>query len=119
MGNRPLTWDHHFVPRPATGKTPTRNLRIADEVWGPAKAKAKAEGSSVNTVVVDYLRRYIATPPPGGNPHSPWDVVNLVVRALLLDQENDRLGPDTDLEAAAQAATDLLQALGVEPRADS
>jgi len=51
------------VPRPATGKTPNRNLRVVDEVWKPALAKARAEGRTLTGVITAYLQRYISTPP--------------------------------------------------------
>ena len=42
---------------------PNRNLRVANEVWLPALAKARAEGRPLTEVIVAYLRRYISTPP--------------------------------------------------------
>jgi predicted HicB family RNase H-like nuclease len=51
------------VPRPATGKTPLRNIRVAGELWEAAKAKARAEDRSLSEVIVVYLRRYVSTPP--------------------------------------------------------
>lgn len=51
------------MPRPATGKTPVRNLRVPDEIWKPALAKAQAEGTTLTQVLTRYLARYIATPP--------------------------------------------------------
>jgi hypothetical protein len=63
MGSRKYTWHDQGVPRPATGKTPNRNLRVIDEIWLPALAKARAEDRTLTEVIVTYLRRYIATPP--------------------------------------------------------
>jgi hypothetical protein len=51
------------MPRPPTGKTPVRNLRVPEHIWGPALDKAKAEGRTLTAVITDYLRRYISTPP--------------------------------------------------------
>ncbi|GAB2836258.1 hypothetical protein GCM10027176_45680 [Actinoallomurus bryophytorum] len=45
--------------RPATGQTPNRTVRVPDEVWDDAKAKAEAEGKNVSDVVNDCLRRYL------------------------------------------------------------
>lgn len=59
MGERTYTCEDDLVGRPATGKTPNRNLRVADEVWKPALAKAKAEGRPLTEVIVDFLRTYI------------------------------------------------------------
>lgn len=63
MDSRKYTCDDQDVPRPPTGKTPVRNLRVVDEVWLPALAKARAEGRTLTEVIVTYLRRYISTPP--------------------------------------------------------
>jgi hypothetical protein len=54
------------VPRPATGKTPVRNLRVPEHIWGPALDKAQAEGRTLTEVITVYLRRYISTPPREG-----------------------------------------------------
>ena len=48
---------------PATGQTPVRNLRVAEEIWRPALAKAGAEGCTLTSVLTDFLREYISTPP--------------------------------------------------------
>lgn len=36
-----------------------RSLRIPEDVWRAAVAKAKAEGTTVTAVVVSALKRYI------------------------------------------------------------
>ena len=51
------------VPRPATGKTPVRNLRVPEHIWRPALEKAQAEGRTLTEVITVYLQRYISTPP--------------------------------------------------------
>jgi hypothetical protein len=56
-------WHTGLMPRPATGKTPVRNLRVPEHIWGPALDKARAEGRSLTEVITTYLRRYISTPP--------------------------------------------------------
>ena len=63
MDSRKYTCDNQRMPRPATGKTKVRNLRLPDEVWLPALAKAQAEGRSLTSVIAAYLRRYNSTPP--------------------------------------------------------
>lgn len=55
--------DDPDVPRPATGKTPLRNIRVEKELWQAALAKARAEGRTLTDVLVAYLRRYVSTPP--------------------------------------------------------
>ena len=58
------TCDDHRVPKPATGKTPVRNARVADDVWLPALAKAEAEGETASDAVTHGLRMYAAEPLP-------------------------------------------------------
>lgn len=58
------TCDDQPVPRPATGKTPVRNLRVPDEIWEPALAKAHEEGRTLTDVIKDFLREYIAPEKP-------------------------------------------------------
>lgn len=63
MDSGKYTCDDRGVPRPPTGKTPVRNLRVPDDVWHAAQEKAAAEGRSLTEVIVTYLRRYVSTPP--------------------------------------------------------
>lgn len=62
MDFRKYTREDLGVPRPATGKTPVRNLRVPDHIWQPALEKAHAEGRTLTDVITAYLRRYVATP---------------------------------------------------------
>jgi hypothetical protein len=50
------------MPRPATGTTPVRNIRVADNLWHAAQDKARREGRTLTEVITAYLRRYAATP---------------------------------------------------------
>lgn len=52
--------------RPATGKTPVRNVRVPDGLWNAAKAKAAEEGRTITDVIVSALHRYVSarTPQP-------------------------------------------------------
>ena len=68
MGNRKYTWDDLEMPRPATGKTPVRNLRVPQHIWEPALAKARAEGTTLTEVITRFLIRYISTPPREAKP---------------------------------------------------
>ena len=43
-----------------------RNIRIEDEVWQAAKAKAAAEGRDVSSVVREWMARWVKTPPRKG-----------------------------------------------------
>ena len=63
MNPRKYTCDDHAVPRPPTGKTPVRNLRVPDDIWRAAQEKAKAEDRTLTDVLVAYLKRYVSTPP--------------------------------------------------------
>jgi hypothetical protein len=50
--------------RPATGKTPLRNVRVPDRLWQEAKTKAAAEGRTITDVIVSALHRYVSARPP-------------------------------------------------------
>jgi hypothetical protein len=47
------------MARPATGKTPLRNVRVPDELWNAAMAEAQTEGRSLTDVIVSDLHRYV------------------------------------------------------------
>ena len=40
--------------------TPLRNVRIPDDVWAAAKAKAERQGRNVSDVIRDLLARWLA-----------------------------------------------------------
>lgn len=72
------TCDDLPVARPATGKTPVRNMRIADDVWLPALAAARDSGHTMTEVFIQFLRWYLRTPgaklperPPRRAPGAP------------------------------------------------
>ena len=44
---------------PNQPKTPVRSFRIPDEIYQPAREKAKAEGTSLTDVVKDALIEYV------------------------------------------------------------
>jgi hypothetical protein len=48
----------------ATGNTPMRAMRIADDVWIAAQKRAAEEGTTVTAVVVAALKRYGQPPKP-------------------------------------------------------
>lgn len=47
------------MARPATGKTPLRNIRVPQELWDAAKEEAAAEGRSITDVILTDLHRYV------------------------------------------------------------
>jgi hypothetical protein len=63
MAFRKYNGKNRRMPRPATGRTPVRNLRVPDAIWKPALEKAKAEGTSLTDVIIKFLIRYISSPP--------------------------------------------------------
>lgn len=36
-----------------------RSIRVSEQVWQKAKAKARQEGTTVSELVVDFLKAYI------------------------------------------------------------
>jgi hypothetical protein len=43
--------------------TPRHVIRVAGDVWAPAKARAKAEGTSISAVIRGWLIDYVNTDP--------------------------------------------------------
>jgi hypothetical protein len=36
-----------------------RSVRVSDQLWAKAKAKAQSEGKTVSEVIVDYLKEFV------------------------------------------------------------
>lgn len=45
---------------PNQPKTKSRNVRVPDELWDEAKAKAGEKGETVSQVIIRALRNYVA-----------------------------------------------------------
>jgi hypothetical protein len=59
---------------PNQPKTPNRVIRVEESLWRAAQAKAKAEGRTLTSVIVAYLKRYVSTPPrKRSDPGAPED----------------------------------------------
>jgi len=43
-------------------RTPLRNIRVPDDLWDAARAKAESKGQDLSMVIRDFLRRYVARP---------------------------------------------------------
>lgn len=80
MDSRNYTCENGQVPRPATGKTPVRNLRVRPEVWEPALQRAQSTGTTLTAVITRFLERYNAG--DEGQPPAPtlqfrtWDDID-------------------------------------------
>jgi hypothetical protein len=48
---------------PNQPKTPNRVIRVETTLWRAAQEKAGAEGRTLTSVIVAYLKRYVSTPP--------------------------------------------------------
>jgi predicted DNA binding CopG/RHH family protein len=44
---------------PNAPKTPTRTIRVADDLWKPVQEKAAQEGVTVTSVILEALRAYL------------------------------------------------------------
>jgi|GEM_PF-1380517 len=47
------------MPRPATGVTPVRNIRIGDQLWHAAQAAARDREETLTAVIERALRKYV------------------------------------------------------------
>jgi hypothetical protein len=47
------------VPRPKTGETPIRHVRVDGGLWDQIGEIAREQGRSVTAVVIDALKRYV------------------------------------------------------------
>lgn len=110
MGTTAATWNDVAMPRPKTGETPKRNIRVPDAIWDAARDHATQEGRTIAAVVNNYLTRYGAQLPDDARDGDPWELVNLAMK-----QYAGKVGPTTDLPTAVDAARDLLRALGIRP----
>jgi predicted DNA binding CopG/RHH family protein len=45
---------------PNAPKTPTRTIRVGDELWKEVQKKAALEGVTVTSVIIDALEKYVA-----------------------------------------------------------
>lgn len=48
------------MPRPATGKTPVRHIRLGDEIWEPIERAAREDGTTATAIVKAALAEYMA-----------------------------------------------------------
>jgi hypothetical protein len=46
---------------PNAPKTPTRTIRVSDELWSAVKDKALEDGRTVTDVIIAALKEYVAT----------------------------------------------------------
>lgn len=49
---------------PNQPKTPLRSIRVPDELWAAAQAKAEERGETISDVIRAALTRYVAPPKP-------------------------------------------------------
>jgi hypothetical protein len=47
------------VPRPKTGETPIRHVRVEDSLWAQIGEIAREQERSISAVVLDALKRYV------------------------------------------------------------
>ncbi|MFC4006576.1 hypothetical protein ACFOY2_05045 [Nonomuraea purpurea] len=48
------------MPRPATGKTPVRNVRVGDEIWEQVERAADEDDTTASAIVKEALLEYVA-----------------------------------------------------------
>ncbi len=45
---------------PNAPKTPTRTIRVPDDIWKAVQKKAASEGVTVTSIIIQALEKYIA-----------------------------------------------------------
>ena len=55
------------MPRPKTGETPIRHVRVDDALWSQVGEIAREQERTVSAVVIDALKRYVAGHQPNGD----------------------------------------------------
>jgi len=50
----------YTINMPNAPKTPTRTIRVSDELWTTVQAKAAEEKVTVTSIIIDALQKYIA-----------------------------------------------------------
>jgi len=66
---------------PVPNHTPSRNVRVSDELWMTAVRKATDQGVTVTSVIIDALEAYVNE--PGGMRSVPRSLEELVARLNL------------------------------------
>ena len=44
---------------PNAPKTPTRTIRVSDELWKSVQKKAAEDGITVTSIIIDALEKYV------------------------------------------------------------
>jgi hypothetical protein len=104
MQPRKYTCEDQQVPKQSTGRTPVRNLRVPDERWLPALAKAEAEGRTLTEVIDGFLGEYANEPIAGAR---------VFTRA---NWPESRQWTDSRPRALAELHGDIEAAIGAVPR---
>lgn len=47
------------TPKPG----PIRSVRVPDDLWNAAKARAASEGTTISELIRHWIRNYVNTPP--------------------------------------------------------
>lgn len=58
------------MPRPKTGVTPVRNIRIGEDLWRSAQASARDQGETLTAVIERALTAYVAEHPAAADASS-------------------------------------------------
>lgn len=48
------------MPRPRTGQTPIRHVRLTDKMWAALRRAADRKGRSIATIVRDAVEEYLS-----------------------------------------------------------
>ena len=57
---------------PNAPKTPTRTIRVSDELWTTVQKIAASRGVTVTGVILNYLNQYVAENLPKKEEYGDW-----------------------------------------------
>jgi hypothetical protein len=57
---------------PNAPKTPTRTLRVSDELWGDLQQIAVSKGVTITSIIINYLEQYVAENKPKKVEYGEW-----------------------------------------------
>jgi len=85
---RVSTLETMTTPPPPSGKTPIRTIRVSDDLWAKAMAKAADNDEKISEIFRDFLADYVEGRQPGYT--SGWEAGRRELMNRLAERVGDR-----------------------------